>query len=315
MITRVSTAGNYNIVLANLANAQSQQIIAGNQVATQKVATDLKGYGNQAETLTAMQTTKAQIDGLVSQNAILDDRYTDQDTALTQIGGAATSASTAISDALASGNSDALMQAMQSAFSDAVSGLNMQSQGTYLFSGGQVNTQPVTATSMSDLTTPAATSDINSIFKNDNYVASNQISQNSSVQGGMLASNLGSGLMQAFQDIQTFQNGPDGPFSGTLTDAQTSFLQTELGKFNTQQTNLTTATAQNGEVQKEIETAGTSLTNQQSGLEGMIGNITSVNMADAVSRLQNAQTAVQASAQVFTALQSSSLLNYLPISS
>src|ERR1700749_823793 len=118
MITRVSTAGNYAIVLNNLANAESQQIQAGNQVSSQQVATDLKGYAGQAETLTAMQATKAKVDGLVTQNAVLDNRYTDQDTALGQIAGAATSASTAISNALASGNADAFMQSMQAAFSD-----------------------------------------------------------------------------------------------------------------------------------------------------------------------------------------------------
>src|ERR1700759_1797983 len=106
MISRVSTAGNYAIVLANLANAQNQQILAGNQVSSQQVAQDLKGYAGQAETLTAMQSAKAKVDGLVTQNAVLADRYSDQDTALTQVTGAAGDASTAISNALASGSGD-----------------------------------------------------------------------------------------------------------------------------------------------------------------------------------------------------------------
>ena len=43
----------------------------------------------------------------------------------------------------------------------------------------------------------------------------------------------------------------------------------------------------------------------------MMGNVTDVDVAEAISRLQMAQTAVQASAQVFQGLQSSSLLNFL----
>ena len=43
----------------------------------------------------------------------------------------------------------------------------------------------------------------------------------------------------------------------------------------------------------------------------MIGNITNVNMANAISELTAAQTSVQAAAQVFNTLQTSSLLNYL----
>jgi flagellar hook-associated protein 3 FlgL len=43
----------------------------------------------------------------------------------------------------------------------------------------------------------------------------------------------------------------------------------------------------------------------------VLGGITDVDMAAAVSRLQLAQTAMQASAQVFATLQGSSLLSVL----
>jgi flagellar hook-associated protein 3 FlgL len=313
MITRVSTAGSYSAVLTNLANAESQQMIANNQVSSQKVAQDLKGFAGQAETLTAMQAVQSKVDGLLSQNTVLANRYTDQDTALGQIGTAAQDGRTAVADALSSNNADTLMQQLQGAFSDAVSGLNFQSQGTYLFAGGQVNTAPVTAQTMSDLTTPAATTNLKSIFTNDNFVASNQITETSSVQGGQLANNVGQPLMAVFQDIQAYQN-TNGPFTGQLTTAQQSFLQGEMAKFDTAYNGLVNNQAQNGAVQSQITGAATALTSRQTQLQSMIGSITDVNMADAVSRLQTAQVAVQASAQVFSALQSSSLLNYLPVS-
>jgi flagellar hook-associated protein 3 FlgL len=308
-MNRVSTSGNYAIVLANLANAQNKQIIAGNQVSSQRVAQDLKGYAGKAETLTAMQAAKAKVDGLVDQNALLTNRFADQDTALNQVSDAAGTAATAISDALASGSVDTLMQQMTGAFSDATAGLNAKSQGTYLFAGGQINTTPVTATSLSDLT---AAGSLSNIFKNDQLVNKTQVDETSSVSGGMLASNIGTGLMQAFKDVQAYQEA-NGPFTGKMTDAQRTFLEGELSKFTDEHTNLINDTARNGSVQKQVIDAGTALTSRQSGLEGMIGGITAVNMADAVSRLQTAQVAVQASAQVFTALQSASLLNYLPV--
>ena len=43
----------------------------------------------------------------------------------------------------------------------------------------------------------------------------------------------------------------------------------------------------------------------------MVGGITDVDMAEAVTRLESAKLAVQASAQVFASLQNSSLLNVL----
>ena len=60
MLRASAMSTSHAIVLANLANAQSQQILAGNQVSSQKVAQDLKGYAGKAETLTAMQAAKAE---------------------------------------------------------------------------------------------------------------------------------------------------------------------------------------------------------------------------------------------------------------
>jgi flagellar hook-associated protein 3 FlgL len=51
---------------------------------------------------------------------------------------------------------------------------------------------------------------------------------------------------------------------------------------------------------------------QQNTLTGMIGNITDADMAKAATDLSNSQLAVQASARVLQALQSSSLLTLLP---
>jgi flagellar hook-associated protein 3 FlgL len=46
-------------------------------------------------------------------------------------------------------------------------------------------------------------------------------------------------------------------------------------------------------------------------LEGLIGDVSNVDVAEAVSRLAQAQTALQASAQVFATLKDTSLLNLL----
>ncbi|WP_204319442.1 hypothetical protein, partial [Klebsiella aerogenes] len=58
----------------------------------------------------------------------------------------------AIANALAADKGDSVMGDLGAQFNNAVSGLNSKFQGRYLFAGGQVNTQPVTATQMSDLT-------------------------------------------------------------------------------------------------------------------------------------------------------------------
>lgn len=306
---RISTSSAYSALLNNLMAAQSQEAQINAQVSSGQNASDLKGYASSAETLMAMQSVQSQVTGFLNSGQVLTAKLSSQDTALSQVGAAVTSASTAITNALASGNGDTLMQALQSAFSGAVQGLNSTFNGQYLFGGGQVNTPPVSATSLSDLTSAPT---IASVFNNDQLVQTAQVSQNTTVQTGFLASSLGTNLFTTFQAIANYNNGPNGPFSGTLTTAQTAFLQSQISSFNSEATAVNSASGQNGLVQSEVSNAQSDLNSQQTTLQTMIGNITNTNMALAATNLQQAQLAVQASAKVFVALENSSLVSLLP---
>jgi len=308
-MNRVSTAGNYAITLANLAVTQQRQLEAGMQVSSQKIAQDLKGYAHKAETLTSMRTVQARVNALLDQNVLLADRFQTQDIALNQMADAVDGARQAITDALAGSRVDTLMQEMRGFFSDIITALNTKSQGRYLFAGGQIDTPPTSATAMSDLTNPVP---VASFFHNDTFRATNQIDENSTIQGGMLADELASGVFEAFKTIQAFEETlGSGPFMGEMTPAQRTFLENQLAGFASLHKDVVNQAARNGAVQKRLENVARDLGNRADTLEGMIGNITNVDMAEAISRLELAQFAVQASAQVFVTLRNSSLLNYL----
>src|SRR5204863_2524737 len=106
-----------------------------------------------AETLTAMQAVSTRLQGFIDQSDVLADRFTAQDTALVQLADSVGNIRQAITDAIASGRADTLMQEIRGFFTDAVGALNSRNQGKYLFAGGQLDTMPVSATSMYDLTT------------------------------------------------------------------------------------------------------------------------------------------------------------------
>lgn len=310
MVTRVSTAGNYSAILANLLAAENRQVDAENRVSSGKIGNTLKAYANQAETLTAMKTVDARITNYQSQNSQVAAKLATQDQALSSVADAATAVRQAIADALASGNAGVFMQQIQNQFQTAVGGLNAQYNGKYLFAGGQINTLPVTATQLTDLT---AGPPLSSFFQNDNFTAQAKIDDNTTVTTGQLASAVGTPMMAAFQAIQAFNQGGFGPFTGQLTAAQITFLQGQLPNWAGIATNITTQTAQNGMVQKQVDDVSKSLEGQQVTLTTMIGHITDADIAKAATDLSNAQLSVQASARVLQALQSSSLLSILPI--
>jgi flagellar hook-associated protein 3 FlgL len=216
-------------------------------------------------------------------------------------------------NAIASGSGDGVMNDLDSYFSQAAQALNSQYGGDYLFSGGQTQTQPFTATDPSQLvaTLPATNPPVTNFFQNGNLTPNNRIDDSTTITTGFLASTVGQQLMQAFQDIQTFQQSASGNFGGQLTTAQQTFLQNEITNLDGVVTSTTQTTALGGDIQKRVEDATTAQTDRQTTLTNVLGDITDVNMAQAATDLSQAQSAVQASAQVFLALKGMSLLNYL----
>lgn len=313
MVTPVSTQNNYSVILSELIGAQNSELTAQQQVSTGKKGNDLTAFGDQTSNLVATNTVKAQVDGMVSQLNNLQVKLNFQQTALGQISDVAANLKQTMLNAIASGSGDGVMSDVDSYFSEAAQALNSQYGGDYLFSGGQTQTQPFTATDPSQLvaTPPLANPPVSAFFQNGNLTPTNRIDDSTTIQTGFLASSVGQQLMQVFQDIQTFQQSGSGNLGGQLTTAQQNFLQNELATLNNVVTATTATTAQGGDIQKRVQDATTTQTDRQTTLTNVLGDITDVNIANAAADLTQAQNAVQASAQVFLALKGMSLLNYL----
>jgi flagellar hook-associated protein 3 FlgL len=306
-MNRIATGNSYSTVLNDMMRAQVRQQDANAQVSSGKVASDLKGYAKNAETLLATRSIQTKVDSYLAQGKTLSSKLESQDLALTQTTDAAAGARQAIAEALATGRGDSLMSELSSWFSSASDGLNAKFGGRYLFAGGQVDTAPVTADSMADLT---ASPTVAAVFQNDNLAPTSQLDESTTLQSGFLADQLGTGLFDAFRQVQAFVDA-NGDFTGQLTPAQETFLQGMLGGFETARASLTDSTARNGLIQNRVDTTMDTQDARKSMLEGMIGGVTDVDMAEAISRLEQARTTVQATAQVFNALTQSSLLTLL----
>ena len=308
-MNRVSTSGGYSSVLANLMSAQQRQAEAGDQLSTGKVGTDLKAFSRNAQVLTAMQTLDTRLTGFTEQNAFTANRLEIQDLALNKAADAADRTRLAISNALASDRADALMTELQGHFSNGVSALNTRHAGKYLFAGGQVDTPPVSAKQLSDLTAPSTV--IADFFHNDDYIDKARVDETTTLNVGQLADDLGTSMLTAYKDLQAFEEGGAGPFSGKLTAAQRTFLESQIAVWSSVHSDLVTAAAKNGAVQTQLDSVKTSMTARQTTIQGMIGDVSNADLAKAASALTQAQQSLQASSQVFLALQGASLLNVL----
>ncbi|HTK34817.1 MAG TPA: flagellin [Caulobacteraceae bacterium] len=305
---RVSTSGVYQSALLNILSAESRQNDAQTQVSTGKVASDLKGFGIQADTLAATRSLSSRIDSYVENAKSLSSTLTVQDQALSQLADSAQGARNAIAEAIATGSATGLMTTLQGYLSQATDSLNSNYQGRYLFAGSQSGTAPVGSLTLADLT---AAPSIPGLFSNDQQVATSRLDDKQTVTTGFLASNLGQPLFQALQAVEALNQGGSGPLSGTLTQAQQTALTGMLAQFDSTYDGLNTAVAQNGGAQNRVAATQTALVDRQTALGGVLMGITDVDMGEALSKLQLSQTALQASAQAFSTLKASSLLNIL----
>ncbi len=306
---RISTAETWNSALLNLQNAQQRQNDANNQVSTQKVATDLMGYGRSSEIIAAYQTTLSRTNSYIDINKTVTERLSSQDLALNNTSQAASDAKDSIMNALASGSGSALMEGLQGNFATALDGLNYEHNGQYLFGGGNDATAPVTATSLSALATAQS---FDGVFVKGTVKKTSRIDSNTTLQTGMLASDLGQAMMQTFQDIAKYNADPaTGPFGDQLTDAQKTFLTQKQQEFSAEYDKLVEQVSLNGTLQNRVDNSQKSLQGQADSLTQLVGDRTDADMSKAYSNLQQAQVAVQASAQVLSNLNTTSLLNYL----
>ncbi len=316
---RVSTTNSYNVVLSGILRAQQAQNEANNQLSTGKKATDLRGFASDSQTLVAARTVKVQTESYIKLNENLSRKLDTQNLYLTSTADVADTARQAIANAVTNNTGSSLMETLKLQFSAAVESLNGQNEGQYLFSGSQTSTKPVSATSLSALTAPAT---VASIFQNDSEVQTSRLNDATSVTTGLTASDIGTDLMTVFKNIQDYYvantvtvPGPPStttyPFGSTLTQAETTFLNTQMQSFASAHGGLTDRAALNGAVANSVAATIKSQKARVDTIDSMTSDLSGINEAETVSRLRLAQQAVQAGAQVFLALKSSSLLNYI----
>ena len=303
----VSTSSMYQSALLNIMNAQQSEQAAEAQAGSDKVSTDLQGYGSSAATLTATNSLQSRVTTYLANTQVISNKLDVQDQALSSLSDAAQGATSAISTALGNNDATGLMATLQSQMSQAVGVLNTQYNGQYLFSGGKVDTPPFAGTSLASLTAAP----VSSLFQNGQTAPTNRLDDSTVATTGFLDSNIGQPLMHALSEIQAYSQGPNGPLTGTLTSTQSAYLQSVLSEFSSAVSSANAVVGQNGVVQSQVADAQTSLTDQQNALTGVLGDITDANEAQVATNLTLAQTALQASAQVFSCLQNDSLLTVL----
>lgn len=309
-VERVATNAQAQFLLSEIMQRTQALNTSQQQVATGKVSTTYAGIGNKTSALEAARASAARADAYQSATSAALNQVNLQDTELTQLSSISQQLQQALTDAAGKGDATGFMQQVQNIFDQASQVLNAKdASGNYLFGGDKDNTPPLNVTSLSDLANLANVSDA---FSNGTQKKSVMVADGQSVQVGMLASDIGTQLMQTLKDIASFAAGPNGNFGTQLTSTQSDFLTGEISSAQAAAHGANAATASNGYVNNQL----TDASNQQQALStlygGFVSNIENVDMPTAIAQLNQNQTALQAALQVTAQLGQISLLNYLP---
>ena len=313
-VDRIATAQQSAYFLSQINKASAALNTTNQQIASQQVATTYAGFGDQTQVLTATISANARNDAYKAATTIATTQADMQDTQLTSLSTLVTQLKKAVSDAVANNDPTTLMGQVQNIFDEATAILNSKdANGDYVYSGGRTDTPPVAVTSLAAL---VALPSVSGAFANGSDKKSVQVADGQSVTFGITASDVGTGLMQALKDIAGFDAGAGGNFNNSvsLSQAQNTFLSSQIGSVGTVAVNLNTATAQNGYVFNQLQSASTEQASMETLYAGFINGIQNTNMAEAATQLSLNQTALQAVLQVTSNLNKLSLLNYLPVS-
>jgi flagellar hook-associated protein 3 FlgL len=304
-MNRVSTAYAFKSGAADFLRAQGKQVEANQQISSGKRATDLQGFGRQSETLIAAKTVQARAAGFVDMHKLLNGRLEAQDLAIERVADAADQSRLLVLSAVSSGRAESLVKTLDSLFGQAVDALNWKHEGRHLFAGSQVDQEPVAVRTMAELAATPATGDA---FTNDTIRTESRLNESTSLTTGFLADEVGTQLFEVLKSIQAYHEGPNGPLTGELTAAQSTFLEARLTEFGTAHERLLDRSAENGLLMQRVGDARTAQSKRVTSLSIFIAETSEIDVAEAYSRLQQAELAVSASAAALKSLKESSLL-------
>ena len=309
-IDRVATNSQSQFMLSQIQQAEIALDKTQTQVTSGKVSTTYAGIGDKTAMLEAARSASNRADSYQAATTLAVNQADLQDSQMSSLSDLANQLRHAITKALGDSDGSTLMTTVQGIFDQASQILNSKdANGNYLYGGDKNGQPPLTVSSLSDLTSLSSASDA---FQNGTIANSVMVGDGQSIQVGMLASDVGGSLMQTLKEVADFAAGPDGTFTDSLTDTQSSFLTGEITSATTAATQVNNAAAANGNVYSQLQDASANQKTMSTLFSGFVSNIEDVDMPTAITQLNQNQVALQAALQVTAQLNQVSLLNYLP---
>lgn len=307
---RIATAAIHQTASADIQRAQESLFEAQRQAGSERKADDLRGYARDANALVSARSYERLTSAYIDSGRELSNRMQLQDVALGQTREAVDNARLAVTEAVGLQRGDELMNRLGAAFSAAVGSMNSSYAGKYIFGGVREDEPPVAVSSLTEVAALQRAGNLDDAFENADRRTRVQLDAQTVVDAGPLASDVAQAAFAVFADIQDYVE-TNGPLDGELSDAERTFLQTQVTRFDAALSGVISEQSGNGSAAERVETVLVRQEQQNDYYTGLVAEIEQVDLAEVATRLSQAQTTLQASAQVYATLRGSTLLDLL----
>ncbi|MEO0412542.1 MAG: flagellin [Pseudomonadota bacterium] len=307
-MTRVSSFGQNQALLQGILRNQTELFDAQKQVNTGKKSDEYRGIADQATTLVASKTLFSRTD---SYQTIAEDvgRETDvYDLQLEQVLEGARGLRQQMLTAIGNNDATGFNLVVAESFGLVVDSLNTKVGNRYIFSGAAASDRPVTVDTIADLQALPAVTDA---FANDQLKASARVSDSVTIEYGQLADETGNDLLQVFRDLADYSDSAAGPLDGEMDAAQVNFLTAQIQVLDQAIQDVQKQQLLNGLNQRSLEDIAGQHEDQKVFLETFISDIEDADITEAITRLNNSQTALEASYRVVSQTVRLSIVDFI----
>lgn len=315
---RISNLSQQQLLLSRLLENKQTSVNFQNQVSTGLKSQNLQGLARESNALLVSKASVSRLDSYMQSNRELQTRLEIQNTALGGIAQVADDLRQDMISAVNLNSSVGFITKMEDHLDRLINLLNTTHGGKYVFGGTRTEQEPINVNNTTELLALTATADA---FDNNTIKPSQLVDDNQSLEFGLLADDIAEPLLNSIRRILQFHNGtlptgaaayaPAGNFSDPLSDNQRDFLIAEFGNANTAIQTARDAEATNGVDLATVDKLLERQTQDINFLKGFVSDLENVDIAEAISNLQNSETALTASIQVMSRLNQISLLNFL----
>ncbi len=318
MTSRVSTFGQSQVLLQQLLRQQETLATSQRQVATGKIASDFKGLARDANALASAKAVESRNEGYLSGNKQLDQRLEIYNSTLGGLGEIAESLRQDMTQAVGLNSGLGFMEKVTAAFERTTDLLQTKDRGQYIFAGSRTDVAPVNATTAAAF---LALPNSDAIFENNQQKGQARVDDARTVEFGVLADETASPLMNALYRIMQFDSGtlptgaaafaPAGAFGDPLTGNQRDFLVAEFQNVVDGIDAVREQEAANGVRLASLEKVVVRQEEDRAFIKGFVAEIEEVDVAEALVKLNQDETALEASLNVAARLSRVSLLDFI----